>query len=80
MRDCRLVVAAPPSRGGLDDRGSTQPKRTEVDIATIESATEIGRRSFNFEVTDDELVDLRRRIAATHRDGGIAARGTGSRS
>ncbi len=36
---------------------------TEVDIATIESATEI--RPFTVEVPDEDLVDLRRRIAAT---------------
>src|SRR5438093_3613949 len=36
---------------------------TEVDMATIESATEI--RPFTVEVPDEDLVDLRRRIAAT---------------
>src|SRR5437016_3490420 len=35
----------------------------EVDIATIESATEI--RPFSVEVPEEDLVDLRRRIAAT---------------
>src|SRR6184192_2461197 len=36
---------------------------TEVDMATIESATEI--RPFTVEVPEEDLVDLRRRIAAT---------------
>jgi hypothetical protein len=36
---------------------------TEVDVATIESATEI--RPFSVEVPEEQLDDLRRRIAAT---------------
>ncbi len=36
---------------------------TEVDLATIESTTEI--RPFSVEVLDEDLVDLRKRIAAT---------------
>src|SRR2546427_1626348 len=36
---------------------------TEVDMATIESTTEI--RPFSFEVPEEDLVDLRKRIAAT---------------
>jgi hypothetical protein len=36
---------------------------TEVDMATIESATEI--RPFSVEVPEQDLADLRRRIAAT---------------
>jgi hypothetical protein len=35
----------------------------EVDMATIESATEI--RPFSVEVPEEDLVDLRKRIAAT---------------
>src|SRR5207244_4764386 len=47
------------SRGqGVDLRA-----RTEVDMATIESAIEI--RPFHVEVPEEDLVDLRRRIAAT---------------
>src|SRR6266446_4174317 len=45
-----------------DLRGSTQRQR-EVDMATIESATEI--RPFRVDLPEEELVDLRRRIAAT---------------
>jgi pimeloyl-ACP methyl ester carboxylesterase len=48
----------------VDDRGVDPPAiRTEVDMATIESATEI--RAFHVEVPEEELDDLRRRIAAT---------------
>jgi len=36
---------------------------TEVDLATIESTTEI--RPFSVEVLEEDLVDLRKRIAAT---------------
>jgi hypothetical protein len=38
-------------------------QQTEVDLATIENATEI--RPFQIDVPDEELADLRRRIAAT---------------
>jgi pimeloyl-ACP methyl ester carboxylesterase len=38
-------------------------KRTDVDMATIESATEI--RPFRVDIPEDELTDLRRRVAAT---------------
>jgi pimeloyl-ACP methyl ester carboxylesterase len=48
---------------GLEDRGVDPTVRTEVDMATIESATEI--RPFHVEVSEEDLVDLRRRIAAT---------------
>jgi pimeloyl-ACP methyl ester carboxylesterase len=43
--------------------GSTQQTETEVDMPTIETGTEI--RPFQLEIPEEQLDDLRRRIAAT---------------
>src|SRR6059036_2881854 len=43
--------------------GACDDQKREVDLATIESTTEI--RPFSVEVLEEDLVDLRKRIAAT---------------
>src|SRR6266566_4566995 len=65
----RIRPASLKACSGRRHGGSTtevvgpKSKKTEVDMATIESATEI--RPFYVEVPEEDLVDLRRRIAAT---------------
>jgi hypothetical protein len=58
--DCRRIAVTRRSRRF---ESSTRHPTTEVDLATIENATEI--RPFRVEVPQQEIDELRRRMGAT---------------
>src|SRR3954449_12169726 len=60
LDDVRFVAVV---RRSSTIEGSTQHAETEVDMAVIDTATEI--RPFHVDIAEEELAELRRRIAAT---------------